>query len=313
MSVVGPYTGSESPWVNPGVSASLGTQVFKGVTYNRYQVTWTAGQAWDGHVPGGPGPSPGASGVVAGGASFHVGTGFSGVDYTLADPIIITNVTLFDAASAALALHPRTVAFDSGALDSADGIFKIRAFNLGGMPLRLDNVRVQFLPRVLSIDSMLPGAQKLLDLRRQPFAPLGEARMLIRGQSLERGQALAIALARLTDKRQVVQRVTALDCSQEDRLHGQDVARCNPGQTASLFPATATYMAVSITDPRARHWDFKARRYVVGPVTSHAFLQFVGRHPDLNRNGVDDYIDVLNGRSKDVNRDGVPDEVRTHK
>ena len=132
LAVSGSYNGNESPWVNPTVSASLGTQVFKGVTYNHFQVTWSTGHAWDGHVPGGPGPSPGVSGQVAGGASFHVGTGFSGVDYNLPNPIIITNVTLFDASNAALALHPRNVAFDSGALDAADGVFKLQAMNVAG-------------------------------------------------------------------------------------------------------------------------------------------------------------------------------------
>jgi hypothetical protein len=35
-----------------------------------------------------------------------------------------------------------------------------------------------------------------------------------------------------------------------------------------------------------------------------------GRHPDLNRNEVDDTIDILDGRSNDRNQDGVPDEVQ---
>jgi hypothetical protein len=38
-----------------------------------------------------------------------------------------------------------------------------------------------------------------------------------------------------------------------------------------------------------------------------------GRHPDLNKNKVDDYIDILTGRSKDENRDGIPDEVQRGK
>ena len=74
-----------------------------------------------------------------------------------------------------------------------------------------------------------------------------------------------------------------------------------------------TYLTAAVVDPNAKYWDFKTKKYVTGPVTTHAFLQFVGRHPDLNKNGVDDYIDILTGRSKDANRDGVPDEAQAQR
>lgn len=310
LTVSGPYNGNESPWVNPTVSASLGTQVFKGVTYNRFQVTWSVGHSWDGHVPGGPGPSSGTSGQVAGGASFHVGTGFSGVNYNLTDPIIITNVTLFDAANTALALHPRTVAFDSGALDAADGIFNVQAINFAGRPLRLNNVQIRFLPRLLTIDAMVASNKRMLDVRNQPFSVWGRAKTIKIDRSLEKGQTLAIPIARLSDKRHILERITAADCAREDRLQGRDVVNCKPGINVDLFPATTTYLIATVTDPSAKHWDPKARRYIKGPVTSHAFLQFVGRHPDLNKNGVDDYIDIVTKRSIDKNSDGVPDEAQ---
>jgi hypothetical protein len=309
LTVAGPYNGNESPWINPTVSASLGTQVFQGVTYNRFQVTWSAGHAWDGHVPGGPGPSPGTSGQVVGGGSFHVGTGFSGVNYNLPNPIIITNVTLFDAANAALALHPRAIAFDSGALDAADGTFNVQAFNIAGPPIRIDSVNVQFLPRLLAIEAMVASNKKLLDVRGQPFAAWSEARTIKLGRSLEKGQATYIQIARLSDKRHVVERVTA-DCARDDRLQGPDTVACKPGINVDLFPATTTYLTATVVDPSAKHWDIAAKKYVTGPVTSHAFLQIAGRHPDLNKNGVDDYIDILTERSKDTNKDGVPDEVQ---
>lgn len=313
LTVSGPYNGNESPWVNPTVGASLGTQTFKGVTYNHFQVTWSAGHAWDGHVPAGPGPSPGTSGQVAGAASFHVGTGFSGVNYNLPNPIIITDVTLFDASSTALALHPRAVAFDSGALDAADGTFNVQAMNVAGLPLRIDSVRVQFLPRLLTIDAMVADNKRLLDVRNQPFSAWGEARTIKLGKALEKGQTLAIPIARLSDKRHVVEKITANDCMRDDRLKGVDVVNCKPGINVDLFPATTTLLTATIVDPKAKHWVPKERRYVTGPVTSHVFLQLVGRHPDLNKNGVDDYIDILTGKSSDKNRDGVPDEVQKNR
>jgi len=311
LTVSAPYNGNESPWVNPTVSASLGTQVFKGVTYNRYQVTWSNGHSWDGHVPGGPGPASGVSGEVAGGASFHVGTGFSGVDYNLSEPVIITDVTLFDSGGNALALHPRTVAFDSGVADVADGSFDVHAINFAGSPMIVNEVRIQFLPRLLSIDAMVATAERMVDPRGLPFAPWKEGRTVIEGMVLRRGQSLPIPIGRLSDERIILERLTEADCQTQDRLTpGRDTTRCTPGINVGLFPSTSVYLTASVTDPRVRHWDARAKRYVTGPVTSHAFLQFVGRHPDLNRNGQDDYIDILTEKSLDGNRDGVPDEMQ---
>lgn len=324
------YNGNESPWVNPAVSASLGTQTFKGVVYNHYQVTWTAGHVWDGHVPGGPGPSPGVSGEVAGGASFHVGTGFVGVDYNQPDPIIITQVTLFDGTGAALALHPRAVSFDSGALDAADGAFNVRAVNFRGAALRIDNLNVHLLPRQLSINSMVASATESLamstthrvvtenpfilrDVRNAPFAAWEAPRTIKLARQLKSGQVLPIRIARLSDRRHVVERITAEDCQREDRLKGRDVVKCTPGMNVDLFPATTTYIVATVTDPRAKHWDYDKKRYVHGPVTTHGFLQIAGIHPDLNKNGVDDLIDIEMGKSKDLNKDGVPDEVQKRK
>lgn len=80
------YGGSKSPWINPTVSASLGTQVFKGTTYNPYRITWQTGHGWSG----------GPSGEAPAGGEFHVSATFSGVDFNQPDPIIITNSELLD-------------------------------------------------------------------------------------------------------------------------------------------------------------------------------------------------------------------------
>jgi len=64
-----------------------------------------------------------------------------------------------------------------------------------------------------------------------------------------------------------------------------------------------------LVDPAAKHWDPATKTFVVGPVASYLFYQFAGQHPDLNRNGVDDYIDIATGVSKDTIKKGVPDEV----
>jgi len=303
------YSGTLSPWINPTVSSALGTTMFKGVTYNRFQVTWSTGQAWSNGVPGGPG-TPGAPGQVPGGIEFHVGAGFSGVDYNLPDPIIVSDVVLLDASNTPLALHPRALGFDAGTLDAADGSFNIAAVNVNGAPLQLEAIRVMELPRLLSIDAMVRGNERLLDPRKTPFRPWSESKLTRPMKLLEKGGTHSVPIARLSRGRHVVQRVTEKDCAREDRLQGPDVAKCKPGVQVDLFPATSVFVTATVVDPNAKHWDAKQKAYVTGPLRSQVFVQVAGRHPDLNKNGVDDYIDVTRGRSKDGNRDGVPDEIQ---
>jgi hypothetical protein len=83
----------------------------------------------------------------------------------------------------------------------------------------------------------------------------------------------------------------------------------NAGFSLDLFPSTTVYVTATVVDLAARHWDRATASFVVGPVESHLFYQFAGQHPDLNRNGVDDCIDIATGVSKDPNHDGVPDEA----
>jgi len=82
------------------------------------------------------------------------------------------------------------------------------------------------------------------------------------------------------------------------------------GVNIDLFPSTSLYITATVIDPNAKHWDPVQKMFVTGPLESHLFYQIAGRHPDLNRNGVDDFIDIIQGKSKDTNRDGVPDEVQ---
>ncbi|HEX5380221.1 MAG TPA: M66 family metalloprotease [Phenylobacterium sp.] len=301
LSVAGPYTGNLSPWSAPTVSASLGTQTYKGVSYHRYQVTWATGQAWSG----------GAAGQVAGGASFHVGTGFTGVNYNTPDPIIITNVDLLDAGGTVLGLHPRLIGFDSGALDASDGTFAINAINMQAAVLRISDVRVQLFPRMLSIDAMLPGDRKPVDIFGEPMRPWAETRVPLRQASLKPRTDLRIPVAKLSDRRQVVEKVDERACADRgDRSAGPDTRGCRTGLNVSLFPSTTMLVTATVTDPAAKHWDAGRKAYVVGPVSTQIFYQIAGRHPDLNRNKVDDYIDIATGKAGDRNQDGVIDEVQ---
>ncbi len=302
------YAGTLSPWVNPTVSASLGTQTFQGTSFNRFQITWSTGQAWSG----------GASGTVPASAAFHIGATFSGVDYNLSNPIIITKVELLDGSGNPLTLKPRMVGYDSGALDASDGAFRIRFFNADVQPLIITNLRIREMPRILSIDSMVPGAP-MADWRGSRILPWTEQRNpesagVLLAERVEVKESQTFLISKLTNDRHVFIDVDGKGCQapndQRDKKDPPDVNECVNGTAIGLFPATTMYLTATVIDPNAQHWDPAQNQMVTGPMESKLFYQFGGIKPDLNKNGIDDYIDIFKGRSKDTNRDGVPDEAQ---
>jgi len=311
------YLGSLSPWTTPTVS-SAGTTVFKGTTYNRYQVRFSNPQAWANGTPGN----------VAGGVQFHVGVAFSEADYTVPDAVIVVAVRLLDSGLSPLTLQPRMVGYDTGALDASDGTYRLNLFNADNVarPLIVQNLTVTELPMVASIDSMVRGSG--------PQTRNGEAipgwrtsRPLCEGKNRAAAategcpvrlteEAQSVTVAKLGRGRNVVQ-VYNGNCGglnrkgPADRSKAPDVNLCpTSGVNIDLFPATTLYVTATIIDPSAKHWDPVQKIFVTGPLESHLFYQIGGRHPDLNRNGIDDFIDILQGKSKDTNGDGVPDEVQ---
>lgn len=301
LSVIGPYTGNLSPWGTPAVTASLGSQVYKGTTYNRFQVTWSTGQNWNGPT----------AGEVAGGASFHVGTGFSGVNYNVSDAIIITDVELLDASGNALALHPRIVGFDNGTADAADGLFSVQAINFFNVPLVISDVRVALLPRWLSIDAMLSRAEKQFDIFGEQLRPWTAEQRERKQIRVTRETNAKIPLRRLSQGPRILKAITEKDCFATDNMTGApDVAKCSPGTTASLFPSTSTYLLATVTDPAAKYWDPKKKDYVTGPLSTRVYYQFQGRHPDFNANGVDDFVEISKNAKLDSDRNGVIDNLK---
>ncbi len=304
LAVSGPYTGNRSPWGAPTVSAALGTQVFQGVTYHKYTVTWSTGQAWTGGTPG----------QVTGGQVFHVGTGFAGVDYNTTNPIVITSVDLIDASNATLALHPRISGFDSGTLDASDGTFALHAFNFDAAELVISDVRVQFLPKLASINAMLPGVDRATDVLGDPVTPWREAKLRVTRGVVTAKQGLTIPIARLSERPHFVDRVDAETCKGQQRGDrsnaAPDTAACRQGTVAALFPSTTTYLSATVTDPKARHWDAEKKAYVTGPVEAKIFYQVEGIHPDLNKNGIDDFVEIAQNPRLDANQDGVIDSAQ---
>jgi hypothetical protein len=263
------YNGNRSPWINPAVAGPSGTQVFKGTTYNKYTLTWSAGQPW---INGSPGQVPG-------GTQFHVGAGFSSVDFNAPDPIIITDVALLDGSDNPLPLHPRFASYDAGSVDQADGAFNVHFFNVAAQNLIVQNVVVQDLPRVLSLNQMVVGG-RMVDPRGRPFRPFSEGvrRLFTQPTYLKRGAVLNVPVARLNQRRYIDEVVDERACNSQDRLKGADTAKCTPGRNVALFPSTTTYITAQVVDPQAKHWDPQRKRYVIGPLASTLFYQIAGRH-----------------------------------
>ncbi|MGZ5102251.1 MAG: hypothetical protein ACXWBU_15950 [Usitatibacter sp.] len=276
------WAGASSPWINPVVTPS-GTGAYHGTTYNKYTITWsTPNPSW-----GGP------AGSVGGGGEFHIGATFTGVDFNQPDPIIIQNVTLFDAGSAPLALHPRLPIYDAGSLDAADGAFALHFEAPAGAPMMMQSARIFQLPRVASIDS-LNADQRPFTFDRMPIRPWRETKCA--PQALRK--QIRCVVAHLEDRPHVVSihRVgepNVYDCSngipwekfRQDSAGAPDVD--GPICAASVrdpFPATTVYAIATFVDPKAKHWDPKKKAYVIGPVASKVYYQFAGVR-DLRRHG----------------------------
>jgi len=313
------YLGNLSPWTTPTVT-SIGTTLFKGTTYNRYRVTFSNPQAW----------ANGSPGTVPGGAQFHVGVAFSEADFSVPDSVIVVKVTLLDAGSSPLTLQPRMVGYDTGALDASDGSYKVNFFNTDDVAraLILQDLTVTQLPRVASIDSMVRGTTAQ-NRHGEPILSWRTTRPLCQTTGQTNAASRENCPVRLTDG---VQSVTVAMLKQGrnivevqdgkcagggnqkgpgDRQKDPDVNLCpTVGVSIDLFPSTTLYITSTVIDPNAKHWDPVQKIFVTGPLESHLFYQIAGRHPDLNRNGIDDFIDILQGKSTDKNGDGVPDEVQ---
>jgi hypothetical protein len=317
------YLGGGSPWSTPSTPALIGTTTFRGVVYNRFRVTWSTGKAWNSGSPG----------VVPAGVNFHVGAAFSSVDYSTPDPVIVVKVTLLDGGGSPLTLQPRMVGYDAGALDAADGALNMNFFNADDVtrPLLVRDVRLIELPRVASIDSMVAGARPV-SWQGFPISPwksqptvgcgLGSRDSLKAFVPPEKCQLTlgrengVLVVARLSQGRHIAERYDGKcpghgrPTAPGDSIRSPDVNECpTRGFGLDLFPSTTLYVTATVVDPAAKHWDPKTKTMVVGPLASRLFYQVAGRHPDLNRNGVDDYIDIATGVSRDPNHTGVPGEV----
>ena len=268
------WDGPSSPWINPTVTP-MGMATYHGVMYHNYRITWsTPNPAWGG-----------TAGTVNGGGQFHIGATFTGVDFNQPDPIIIQNVTLFDAGAAPLALHPRLPIYDAGSLDSADGAFALHFQRPAGAPLILQRALIYQLPRVASIDS-LNGNKRPFTFDKQPIRPWSAAKCA--PQALR--EQIRCVIAHIDDHPHVlsahkVGEPNVYDCSkgipwEQFRKDSKGIPDVDgPICAASVrdpFPSATVYVIATFVDPAAKHWDRRKKAYVTGPVTSMVYYQFAG-------------------------------------
>lgn len=294
------YNGTLSPWTNPTVTATGGTQTFQGTTYNVHEVVFSTDKGWSG----------GPDGVAPPAVKFHVGATF-----VETDPIIVFDVELRDSGGAALALKPRLFGYDTGAADLASGDFTLTFFNPDPSdPLIIQDLQLWYLPRLAHIDSMMTGTEPF-DFEHDRMTGITRPeRYAFKGIELK--DRVSIPLARLTDKRQIdiaydptnCKRGVVANARRGDALKGE-IEYCQEGTSLSLFPATSVYLIATVVDPDAQVWDPVRKRYVKRALATKVFYQFAGEVPDFNRNGVDDLLDIRSGKSPDKNRNGVPDEA----
>ena len=299
------YNGATSPWTNPTL-ATAGTQAFQGTTYNRFTLTFSTAKAWSG----------GANGIVPGGVGFHTGASFAE-----SNPVIVFEARLRGSGGTNLALHPRLAGFNAGAADLANGDFALRAFSDGAMMV-IEDLQVQFLPRMASIDSMVTGSEPR-DVRGEAVAARRPGQAFSGVRSLELRERADIRLATLNDPRHVDIFYDASKCKPgflppgpgpvapvgPGDVQAGEKEYCPSGWALSLFPSTYVYVVATVVDPNAKHWDRATSTYVTGPLRSRVFYQFSGIVPDFNRNGIDDLVDIRTNREADGNKNGVIDSA----
>ncbi|OHB70767.1 MAG: hypothetical protein A2V70_08055 [Planctomycetes bacterium RBG_13_63_9] len=294
------YKGSTSPWTNPTVSSTGTTLPYQGTSYNVFDLVFSVAKNWSG----------GTAGVVPPAGEFHVGATFN-------DAVVVYDVTLGDSGGNDLPLHPRMVGFDAGAADVATGDFSLTFFNTrpDDGPLQLVDLEIQYTPRLASIDSMVAGAV-LSDVHGMPIALRPTLVKEPFSRSYEVSRPLRMPLAQFNQARHVdltyvsVAGVTEIELAKPagDAIHGELIYPTS-GTAVSLFPSTGVYVKATVVDPSARYFDPQAKRFVNGPLESHVFYQFAGYVPDLNRNGIDDLLDIRQLSSWDRNTNGIPDEA----
>ncbi len=295
------YTGSLSPWGDVSISSD-GSETFQTNNYNRFIITFTSPKSWNN----------GADGEIPAGEDFHVGVGLT-TDY------IVRNVEFTDGGTP-MDLRPRVVGYTTGgSFDPETGSFHVTFSNADpeNGSLLLSDFIVRYLPRTVDIDQMITGGE-LIGFDGLPIEPWA-----VRGtdqKSFDLDDKVDITVGSLTEKR-AVDFIDKPDgkCGLitpppiQDAVAPNRMEYCREGHVLGLFPSARIYIEATLTDPNAKYFDRDRQEFVVGPLESRIFAQLSGVTPDLNKNDVDDAIDISTGGCGDSNNNGVCDEAEPNK
>ena len=289
------YDGGLSPWADADI-ASNGSVTFQGTNYDRYEITFTDPQNWNN----------GGTGEIPAGTEFHVGVG-------LTTNYIVRDVTLLSGGSA-MVLHPRVVGYTpDGSFNPETGDYHLSLSvpDPENGPLLVSDVRVRHLPRTLAINEMVASGA-MIGVDGRSIVPWQERD----GSNVEIGNSAELPVANLAEPRAVdFFREADPECGSLPKPppipdHSfLDVPYCEEGPVLGLFPSARVYVEATITDPNARYFDRTTGTMVTGPLSHRIFIQFTGKIPDLNGNGVDDAIDIDTGICADDNNNGVCDSA----
>lgn len=289
------YDGGLSPWGDADITAN-GSATFQGETYDRYVITFTDPQNWNN----------GDAGQIPAGEEFHVGVG-------LTKNYIVNDVTLLSGGTA-MQLHPRVVGYTpDGSFNPETGDFHLTlsVSDPENGPMIVSDVRIRHLPRTLAINEMV-STGAMIGVDGRSLIPWKDRE----GANVEVAGAAELVVANLAETR-------ALDYFREaDPECGSlpkpqpipdhpifDLPYCDEGPVLGLFPSARVYVEATVTDPDARYFDKETGAMVTGPISNRIFIQFSGKIPDLNGNGVDDAIDIDTGICSDNNGNGVCDSA----
>lgn len=295
------YTGGLSPWGDVSISAD-GSETFQTNNYNRFIITFTSPKSWNN----------GANGEIPAGEDFHVGVGLT-TDY------IVRNVEFTDGGTP-MDLRPRVVGYTTGgSFDPATGGFHVTFSNPDPDkgPLLLSDFVVRYLPRTVDINQMITGGE-LIGFDGLPVEPWAVRGADQKTFTLE--DKVDVTVGSLMEKRAVdFIAEPARECGLirpppiQDAVSPNRMEYCRKGHILGLFPSARIYIEATLTDPNARYFDRDRQEFVVGPLESRIFAQLSGVTPDLNKNGVDDAIDIATGSCADQNDNGVCDEAEPNK
>lgn len=289
------YDGGLSPWGDATI-ASAGTGNFQGDTYDRYTITFTDPQGWNN----------GGAGEIPAGEEFHVGVG-------LTENYIVNDVTLLSG-GAAMQLHPRVVGYTpDGSFnpDTGDYHLTLSVPDPENGPIVISDVRIRHLPRTLSINEMT-STGAMIGVDGRALVPWQDRE----GADVDVASAAELAVANLAEPRALDYfRQADPECGMLPNIPPVpdhpifDLPYCDEGPVLGLFPSARVYVEATVTDPEAQYFDKDTGTMVTGPLSNRIFIQFAGKIPDLNGNGVDDAIDIDTGACTDVNGNGVCDDA----